>query len=70
MNRYAYKNCRRLIRDNGYYALRWMSANEALLFDYLRTIQNSTDPLAERAQIVSWCTREGIPYNFRHLANF
>jgi len=70
MTRTQYRQARRLIRDNGRYALNWFDAETRAAFDHLLfNIQDSTDQLAERAQIVGWCTREGVDYNFRHLAN-
>ena len=69
MNRQQYKNIRRLIRDNGLYALRWFDASTIRIYDTLIHIEASTDRLAERQDIVAYCKREGIKYNFRHLAN-
>ncbi len=70
MNRTQYRQARRLIRDNGRYALNWFDASTREIFDHLLfNIQDSKDLLAERADIVAWCNRDGVSYNFRHLAN-
>lgn len=70
MTRTEYNQARRLIRDNGRYALNWLNGQSRLDWDHLLfNIQDSKDLLAERADIVAWCKRENVPYNFRHLAN-
>ena len=67
MTRQEYRECRKLIKDNGRYALRWLTPEQFNIFDSLIFIQNATDPLAERESIVRWCKRDNVPYNFRHL---
>ena len=67
MNRNAYTAARRLIRENGRYALRWLDANDRAVFDRLVFGQRDDD-LAERADIVAYCKRIGFEYNYRHLA--
>ncbi len=70
MTRTQYFEARRLIRDNGRYALNWLKGQIREDWDHLLfNIQDSKDVLAERADIVAWCNRDGVPYNFRHLAN-
>ena len=70
MKRTEYKAFRRLIRDNGRYALNWIKGAARDELDHLLfNIQDSKDLLAERADIVAYCKREGVAYNFRHLAN-
>lgn len=66
MNRTQYRKARRSIRDNGRFALRWLDAKtradmEHLLFN----IQDRTDPLAERADIVRYCRANGLACNVR-----
>lgn len=68
MTRTEYRKARRLIRDNGRYALRWMSAEVFAVMDALQTVKDSTDRLAERAGIVAYCKREGIACNARQTA--
>lgn len=66
MDRKTYLNTRRLIRDNGRYALNWMTPALRSEWDHLLfNIQDATDWLAERASIVSWCVREGVCCNVR-----
>lgn len=69
MTRTEYFETRRLIRDNGRYALNWIKGQLREEWDHLLfNIQDSNDDLAERADIVAWCNRENVFYNFRHLA--
>ena len=64
MTKTEYKRARRLIRENGNYALRWLSDEHRNLIEAL---QAGKDKLAERASIVAWCKREGKPYSFYNL---
>lgn len=68
MTRTEYRQARRLIRDNGRYALRWMTEAVSARMDQLLTIKDATDRLAERAEIVAYCKREGIACNVRQTA--
>ena len=68
MTRIEYRKARRLIRDNGRCALRWMAEAISAQMDQLLTIKNTTDRLAERAEIVAYCKREGIQCNPRQTA--
>lgn len=66
MSKTEYRKMRRLIRDNGRSALNWMDAAARAVFERLLfNIQDSTDWLAERADIVAWCKREGKHCNPR-----
>ena len=65
--RTEYRKARRLIRDNGRYALRWMESKTAAVMDVLLWGQQK-DRLAERADIVAYCKREGIECNPRQTA--
>lgn len=65
MTRTEYRKNRRLLRDNGGCALRWMKPEHAEVF---RNMAVGKDKLAERAAIVAYCRRESVEYNFRHLA--
>ncbi len=65
MNKTEYLKARRLIRDNGRYALRWLGAEAAKVMDAL-VYGQSCDWLAERADIVAYCKREGLACNVRH----
>ncbi|MBV8248478.1 MAG: hypothetical protein JO200_08495 [Comamonas sp.] len=67
MTRTEYHQARRLIRDNGRYALRWLpQAVRAEMDHLLFNIQDGKDRLAERADIVAYCRREGIACNVHH----
>ena len=68
MNKQQYKKARRLIRDNGRYALKWFDVSTRIAFDFLLYIQDSTDRLEERQDFVAYCKREGIKYNFKQLS--
>jgi len=70
VTRTEYKQTRRLIRDNGRYALRWIQGQARIEWDVLLfNIQDSKDPLSERQSIVAYCKREGVAYTFHHLSN-
>ena len=49
MNRNTYRETRRLIRDNGFFALKWMTETEARTWRTLRNIALSEDLLKDRA---------------------
>lgn len=66
MNRQEYQRTNRILRDNGQYALRWLSPQQFRVWEALLSIKNSVDPLAERASIIDYCKREGISCNLRH----
>lgn len=68
MTRTEYRKARRLIRDNGRYSLRWMAEAVSAQMDLLLSIKDTTDRLAERAEIVAHCKREGIACNVRQTA--
>jgi hypothetical protein len=68
MTRTEYRKARRLVRDNGRYALRWMPEGTRDEMDLLLTIKDSKDRLAERAEIVAYCRRAGIACNPRQTA--
>ncbi|MFT0549142.1 hypothetical protein ACMHYO_22730 [Allopusillimonas ginsengisoli] len=67
INKSQYKQARRLIRDNGLSAIGWMAPSVAQVMDALHRGQGK-DRLAERADIVAWCHREGIACNPRQTA--
>lgn len=69
INNLEYRNARRLVRENGYYALRWMTCDTASVMAKLRCINDETDHLAERASIIAYCKRVGAECNARHTAS-
>ena len=67
MNKQQYRVSRRLVRDNGSYALVWMSKEDAQVWERLLDIlRHEQDPLQERADIVNYCRLAGIECNIRH----
>lgn len=66
MTRYEYREARRLIRDNGFQAMKWLAPHVADAMDSLRF--QMKDRLAERADIIAYCKREGIACNPRQTA--
>lgn len=67
MTRKEYEEARRMIRDNGRSAIKWMAPHVADAMDVLEFGQGK-DRLAERASIVAYCKREGIECNPRQTA--
>lgn len=66
MTRTRYNFLRAMIRENGWYALKWMPLHDANLFADLRIIQSQSDWLQERAAIIAYCKQQNIPCNVRH----
>lgn len=60
-----YKAARKMMRSNGRYSLRWMTAAERAVFEQLEA---GKDWLKERADIVAWCKRAGTECNPRQTA--
>ena len=58
VTRRTYRNARRLVRENGYYALRWLSARTAEVLTRMR--EQQADPLAEKAQFLAASGRYGL----------
>lgn len=56
MTRNDYKKGRRLLRDNGRYALRWLPADVAAVMDRLM-FTKTRDPLADRAFVKDYDRR-------------
>ncbi|ECD5866066.1 hypothetical protein AAF897_004131 [Salmonella enterica subsp. enterica serovar Anatum] len=66
MNKGQYRAARRLIRENGIYALRWMDDDTAPIMDVLASQHD--DQLKTRAAIVAYSARAGLPCNVRKTA--
>ena len=62
--RSQYLNARRMLRDNGRYSLRWMSAEAAQIMSDL--LNAPEDILAERAQILRDFGRSGAQLDVRY----
>ncbi|EJW5439335.1 hypothetical protein OCH71_004427 [Salmonella enterica] len=67
MNKSQYRAARRLIRENGIYALRWMDDDTAPIMDVLASQQD--DQLETRAAIVAYSARAGLACNVRKTAS-
>lgn len=68
MTKTQYKQARRLLRDNGCHALNWLPHEQAMEMDMVLDQINAADHLADRAEIIDWCQREGLPCNVRHTS--
>ncbi|WP_426197175.1 hypothetical protein [Massilia sp. DWR3-1-1] len=68
ITRAEYRKARRLIRENGRCAFRWLAPEVFVVMDILQAIQDGKDRLAERADIVAYCKRQGIRCNPRQTA--
>lgn len=67
MNKGQYRAARRLIRDNGIYALRWLDDDTAPIMDVLAS--QPDDQLETRAAIVAYSARAGLPCSVRKTAS-
>ncbi|EGH0945353.1 hypothetical protein ID349_004243 [Salmonella enterica] len=67
MNKSQYRAARRLIRENGIYALRWMDDDTAPIMDVLAS--QPDDQLETRAAIVAYSARAGLACNVRKTAS-
>ncbi|AQY55253.1 hypothetical protein EAN16_20830 [Salmonella enterica] len=67
MNKGQYRAARRLIRDNGIYALRWLDDDTAPIMDVLAS--QPDDQLETRAAIVAYSARAGLACNVRKTAS-
>jgi len=61
-----YREARQTIRQNGWYGLRWVEQPMRENMERLQIVEFSKDSLAERADIIAYCAREGIECNVRH----
>ena len=64
MTKAEYRRARRLLRDNGSYALRLLSEEHC---NVMTSLQGGKDKLSEREAIVKWCKCEGYDYSFYNL---
>lgn len=71
MNRHEYLTYRRLVRDNGTYALRWVPRESAEELRRLLREQAKEDPLAVHAGVLAYQRRHGHAWHhapaLRHL---
>jgi len=69
MTKTEYRQARRLIRDNGRSAYAWIAQMFGwAVADALRDLADAQDWMAERADIVAWCKRDGIAVNARQTS--
>lgn len=64
-----FKAARKLVRENGKAALRWMTPAVREAMEQVIAMGEATDQLAERAGIIDYCKREGWDCNPRHTAS-
>jgi len=69
MNRQEYEKSRRLYRDNGRYALRWMDESARLVFQRLH-VRRGEDWLEERADMYRIFRKVGIHCDARNTRRF
>lgn len=65
MTRTQYNKARRLLRDNGKYALLLMTGQTREIMEAL--MYQPDDRLHERDCIIRYCKREGYSYNLRQI---
>lgn len=69
MNRTQYRQARRLLRDNGRAALKWLDDTGRAVMERLIDERNARDSLAERADIAAYCQRIGTYCTPLHTAD-
>lgn len=69
MNRKEYISARRILRDNGNYALRWFKDDIKADMLKLQTIRRTPDELSERADRVKWCKQNNISFKLKNWVN-
>lgn len=60
MTRTQYKAARRILRENGRNALRWLTEPVRQSMERVLDMQLRQDDLKQRAEIVRWCNQQGI----------
>ena len=69
MNRTQYRQARRLLRDNGRFALKWLDTKGREVMERLLDEHKAQDALAERADILAYCQRIGTYCTPMHTAD-
>ena len=69
MNRTQYRQARRLIRDNGRAALKWLDTKGREAMERLLEEKKTTDMLAERADVVAYCQSVGTHHTALHTVD-
>jgi hypothetical protein len=60
-----YHQARRLVREYGRPAFALLPPRVFLVMDCLQSIRDRSDPLVERAAVIAYCKRAGIPCDVR-----
>lgn len=58
--RACYRYWRRIVRANGWYALRWMPEDVRQLWERIRQEIDSVDDLADRQSVVAYAKKVGL----------
>lgn len=69
LNKSEYRKARRMLRDNGRAALRWLDGLTRIVMQRLMDEANSKDALAERANILEHCQHLEIHCTPMHTAD-
>lgn len=69
LNKTEYRKARRLLRDNGRTALKWLDGMTREVMERLLDERDANDSLAERADVVAYCTRVGIHHTALHTVD-
>ena len=65
ISRGEYRHWLRIVRANGWYALRWMPPVEKAVFERLK--EQELDDLADRQHCLAYCRREKIDVGYVHM---
>ena len=69
MTRTQYRTARRMLRDNGRAALKWLDTKARTAMERLLAEQKTQDMLAERADVVAYCQRVGTHHTALHTVD-
>ena len=69
LNKTQYRTARRLLRDNGRAALKWLDDTAKEVMERLMDEKKSTDMLAERADVVAYCQSVGTHHTALHTVD-
>ena len=59
ITRTQYKAARRLLRNNGQAALHWVDPDSREVMERCIYEKRAIDPMAVRAELISWCKQDG-----------
>lgn len=69
LDKSEYRKARRMLRDNGRAALKWLDTKAREAMERLINEGHATDALAQRADIVAYCQRIGTHCTPMHTAD-